>query len=378
MEDPKPLQLETHLKLRKDLSTVQSSSIMDVWNAAPPGKKLQTCWKFLNARYGTGKLSSGEFLQFGFCDPANADRDISTFAGKEAQQAFNKIYNDKTWYALTKNKIAFEILMRGGGMPCAQTIAIYDRKGRGAGAPVLKTTKELEAFLLESDYPFFCKPTTGLLSIGSFRIDGKKENVLIVNGEHEYPVEEVIRYIQGLSPKGYIFQKVLLPHPGFQEIGCHVISSVRFLVLNYEKQAKVHSCVLKIPARGEVADNFWRTGSVIAAINIETGKFDRAVLKTADGITELQADDAEGQGLFEFTLPEFEKAKECVLEASRFLPGVRVQSWDVAVTTKGPVLLEVNFGGDLNLWQLSSDSGVMDKNYCDILREAGYQGSLPC
>ncbi|MEM9330011.1 MAG: sugar-transfer associated ATP-grasp domain-containing protein [Pseudomonadota bacterium] len=378
MEDAKPLQLETHLKLRRDLSTVQPSSLTDIWSAAPAGRKIETCWKFLQARYGTGKLSSGEFLQFGFCDPTNADRDITTFAGKQAQQAFNKIYNDKTWYALTKNKIAFEMLMRGGGMPCPQTIAIYDRKGRGAGAPVLKTTNALEAFLLSEDqYPFFCKPTTGLLSIGSFRIDARRENTLIVNATHEYPVAEVIRYIQGLSPKGYIFQSVLEPHEGFKDINCTVISSLRFLVLNHEKHAKIHSGVLKVPAQGEVADNFWRTGSVIGAIDIDSGKLKRAVLKSDTGVTELKKNDPQAKTLFDFTLPDFEKAKDCVLKGARFMPGVRVQSWDVAITTKGPILLEVNFGGDLNLWQLSSNTGVMDKDYCEILREAGFKGRLP-
>ncbi|MEM9278704.1 MAG: sugar-transfer associated ATP-grasp domain-containing protein, partial [Pseudomonadota bacterium] len=376
--DETPLQLEKHLRLRKELSTVQPSSIMDVWNAAPSGAKLDACRRFLSARFGPGKLSSGEFIQFGFCDPSISDAEIGTFAGKQAQQAFNKIYNDRTWYAVTKNKIAFEALMRGGGMPCPETIAIYDRKGRGAGAPVLKKAEALEAFLLDKkNHPVFCKPTTGLLSIGSFRIDKAEDKNLVVNGEHAYPVKEVIKYIQGVSKKGYLFQRVLEPHDDFKKIGCKVISSVRFLVLNREEQAEIHSCVLKVPAKGEVADNFWRSGSIIAAINLDNGKFDRAVLKNHDSVEILDAKSDEAKQYFQFELPDFEAAKNCVLQASRFLAGVRVQSWDVALTRNGPVLLEVNFGGDLNLSQLSSGKGVITRNYCQILRESGYKGRLP-
>ncbi|MEM7069325.1 MAG: sugar-transfer associated ATP-grasp domain-containing protein [Pseudomonadota bacterium] len=375
-EEYPPLQLEKHLELRTALSTVAASSVVDVWKASARGNRLGSCQKFLKARYGPGKLSSGEFISFGFCDWEIKDNHIASFAGKQAQQAFNKVYNDKTWYAVTKHKMAFETLMKGAGMPCPKTIAIYDRKGRGAGAPILKTKEALEEFLIDpNNHPVFCKPTTGLLSIGSFRIDAIRGRKLIVNGYHEYTPAEVIHYICGLSKKGYLFQRVLSPHPGFEEIGCKVISSVRFLVLNREKEASVHSCVLKVPASGEVADNFWREGSIIAAINSDTGGIDRAVLKDPEGSTVLAK--ADNPGLYGFVLPDFAQSTSCVLAASRFLAGVRVQSWDVAITNNGPVLLEVNFGGDLNLTQLSSGKGVMNKAYCDVLRDAGYSGQLP-
>ena len=378
LDEDAPLQLEKHLKLRKDLSTVQSSSITDVWQAAPAGSKIKACTRFLDARLGPGKLSSGEFIQFGFCDPRVPFEKIRTFAGKRAQQAFNKIYNDSTWYALTKNKIAFEALLRGGRLPCPQTFAIYDRKGRGAGAPVLKSVAELEEFLLDAkNHPVFCKPTTGLLSIGSFRVDGAAKDTVLVNECHEYPVAEVVNYIQGISKKGYLFQKVLEPHPDFESIGCAVISSVRFLVLNREEEASVHSCVLKIPAKGEVADNFWRAGSIIGSVDLDTGLLERAVLKNRDGIELVSRDDTELSHVFRFKLPDFELAEKTVLDASRFLAGVRVQSWDVALTSEGPVLLEVNFGGDLNLAQLSSGKGIMTKEFCRVLRESGYSKNLP-
>ncbi len=374
----RPLQLATHLALRAKLSTVQKSSLADIFNATPSGSRLRILLRFLRARFGTGMLSSDEFIQFGFCDSDVSDKHIETFAGKRAQQAFNKIYNDQTWYAVTKNKMLFDTLMKGANQPVPQTIAIYDRKGRGAGSPVLKTREELEEFLLKkSSLPVFCKPTTGLLSIGSFRIDKRNKNKLIINGTHEYSINEVCDYITGISKKGYLFQKVLAPHKKFREIGCEVISSLRFVVLNHDDHAVVHSAVMKLPASGEVADNFWRQGSVLASIDTEIGKVEGAILKTAAGSKPLGRADKAQSRIRGFELPSFEKAKMVVLDAARFLPAVRVQSWDVALTDAGPVLLEVNFGGDLNLYQLASGRGVMDAGYCLILREAGFKGNLP-
>lgn len=374
-----PLHLTRHLALRKQLSTIQKSSMIDVLRAAPTGHKIKILLRFLKARLGPGMLSSGEFIQFGFCDPKVSPDHIATFAGKSAQQAFNKIYNDQTWYAVTKHKMLFETLMKGAAQPIPETIAIFDRKGRGAGPPLLKSREELEHFLLDTaNHPVFCKPTTGLLSIGSFRIDGlSNKDRLIVNGLHEYPIDEVCDYIQGISKKGYLFQKVLTPHKAFGRIDCDVISSLRFVVLNHEDHAQLHSAVLKIPSSGEVADNFWRNGSMIASVDLESGTIERAVLKTDLGSRPLSRTDEVEEGILDFKLPLFDEAKKVVLEAARFLPAVRVQSWDVALTTMGPVLLEVNFGGDLSVYQLASHKGILNSDYCKLLVKAGFKGKLP-
>ena len=62
-----------------------------------------------------------------------------------------------------------------------------------------------------------------------------------------------------------------------------------------------------------------------------------------------------------------------VKEAARLLPGIRTQSWDIALTDAGPVPLEVNFGGDLNLAQLAAGAGVLDETYREHLRTCGYR-----
>ncbi|MEO0327083.1 MAG: sugar-transfer associated ATP-grasp domain-containing protein [Pseudomonadota bacterium] len=372
-----PLQLEKHLNLREQLSHISRTSVLDIWKAAPTGERLSTLLGFLNARFGPGKLSSDEFLLFGFAEAASHRDNWAEFAGKQAQQAFNKVYNDRDWYAVTKHKLLFETVLKGADLPAPKTLAVFDRKGRGAGVPVLKSDEDLMHFLLDSaNHPVFCKPTTGLLSIGAFQIDGCENETITVNGQHKYHVNDVIDYIKGISKKGYLFQSVLIPHPAFNAIGCDVIASIRFVVLNQESSAQIHSCALKLPANGEVADNFWRVGSLLCDIAIETGQVCRAVAKTDKGM-KLLCNKEEASNIIGFTLPDFESARERVLEAARHFPGIKIQSWDVALTKCGPVLLEVNFGGDLNLSQMASGKGAMTEPYCEILRESGYSGFLP-
>ena len=64
---------------------------------------------------------------------------------------------------------------------------------------------------------------------------------------------------------------------------------------------------------------------------------------------------------------------ERVRAAVAQFPGIRTQSWDVALSDCGPVLLEVNYGGDLNLGQLAHGKGVLDEVYAEHLRRCGYK-----
>ena len=373
-----PLDLSAHLKLRKSLSTVSGSSLVDIWKQAPSGEKIDCLMRFLKLRFGAGKLSSNEFIQYSFCNTNLSFEEQKKFAGKRAQQAFNLVYNDKTWYAATKHKLLFETLMNGAKIPCAETVAVYDRKGRGTASVLLKNDSELAGFLAnKSNFPLFAKPTTGLLSIGSFRIDRVSKNDLLINGTHTIPIDEVCDYIKGISKKGYLFQKVLDPHSDMKILNRNAIASCRFLVFNLDDKAIIHSCCLKLPADGEVADNFWRTGSVLCNVAIENGKITRASLKQENAVVEIPAGGELYDKMIGFNLPQFEESKNVVLKAARNFTGIKVQSWDVAFTKKGPIVLEVNYGGDLNLSQLASGKGVMEKEYCDLLRQSGYRGKLP-
>jgi len=76
-------------------------------------------------------------------------------------------------------------------------------------------------------------------------------------------------------------------------------------------------------------------------------------------------------------VPRWAQAVELCLDAATAFPGIRTQSWDVALTAAGPVLLELNFGGDLNLHQLAHRRGMLRRSFTDHLRRCGYKGRLP-
>jgi hypothetical protein len=46
----------------------------------------------------------------------------------------------------------------------------------------------------------------------------------------------------------------------------------------------------------------------------------------------------------------------------------------VALTDKGPVLVELNIGGDFNLPQLASGRGLMDQGFTEFVETYGTAG----
>ena len=75
-----------------------------------------------------------------------------------------------------------------------------------------------------------------------------------------------------------------------------------------------------------------------------------------------------------FGIPDWPRLCDLAREAASVFPGIRTQSWDIALTDQGPLGLEVNFGGDLNLAQLAEGQGVLDEEYRAHLRQCGFRG----
>ncbi len=90
-------------------------------------------------------------------------------------------------------------------------------------------------------------------------------------------------------------------------------------------------------------------------------------------LTRDEAHPDTGQTVNGFDIPHWPELCDLTRQAASVFPGIRTQSWDVALTDQGPVFLEVNFGGDLNLAQLAHGAGVLDEDYRAHLRQCGFK-----
>jgi hypothetical protein len=53
------------------------------------------------------------------------------------------------------------------------------------------------------------------------------------------------------------------------------------------------------------------------------------------------------------------------------------QAWDIALTDRGPMILELNHNGDIELLQVGARTGILEGAFKDLLREKNVQLQRP-
>ena len=327
-----------------------------------PREVIRGWW---GVRQKLGTLTLGEYLYYRLWDPANGYDNRVAFIGKAAATRMHAACTAPGWHAVADDKVLFDVVARGARLKTAETVALVDPLRSVAGVG-LRSQEEVAAWLRgPAPYPLFMKPIFGVFSLGSFAADyyDAGTDSLVARGMPPMPVTEAAQRMAG-EPHGYIVQRRLDPHPALG-ITDGATATVRVLVLLGPQGPAIEAATLKIPASGNVADNYWRPGNKMASLNTTTGNASTWVMGTGAAMT---------TGTLETTVPDWSALVDLVMQAAPTMRGLKTQSWDVAPTATGPVLLEVNRGGDLNLGQLASGRGALSPTYRAHLARNGYQG----
>ncbi|MEO8714794.1 MAG: DUF3991 domain-containing protein [Acetobacteraceae bacterium] len=190
-------------------------------------------------------------------------------------------------------------------------------------------------------YPLFAKPIDGKYSLSVINADGLEPDAgrVRLRGQESRPVSELANEIAAHGA-GYLIQRLLAPDEEPVPLFGPAQWSVRALVLLTQSGPVFHPAVAKIATRSNPADNFWRAGNTL--------------------------------------IPDWNEVRVFAKAGALLLPGIRTQSWDVALTDRRPVLLEVDFCGNLNLAQLAHGAGVPDDTYTRHLRHCGCHIGTRC
>ena len=152
-----------------------------------------------------------------------------------------------------------------------------------------------------------------------------------------------------------------------------MVSTVRVIIIIDQGRPEIIQTVWKIPASGNIADNFWRSGNMLAAVDMTTGVVERAVRGIGPDLEVLDDHPDTGQPLKGFQLPDWDQALALCLEFAMAFHKLRYQSWDIALCPDGPVFVEVNTGSAFNLSQLATGKGFLTDRFRAFLESCGYR-----
>jgi len=273
-----------------------------------------------------------------------------------------------SWHEFASDKPTLTLLLRGSGLPIPETQALVHPVQTFLGSERIRSSEELGDFLRKrAVYPVFTKPTDSVSSLGAASIDNydASDDTLCLADGRKVPVGE---YLEGVEPyiaSGYLVQSRMAPHPELAEfLGPKRLGTCRMFVFVDEEGPVLWRASWRIPTGTSVADNFWRGGNLLAGLDPETGDLIRVVQGLAK---EFEPIEAHPDSHCEFAgkrFPEWQAMRDTVLRAASAIPKCRLQGWDVALTDKGPVLVECEGnGGDPIMTQLPANKGLLEGRY---------------
>lgn len=335
---------------------------------------LAQFYEILVLRFSRGKLDPEEYYYHGlYNDKDYSLSDKKKFIGLRAGAEINDLLNFEEWRAVANDKLVLYSILQGLGLPSPQVYAVYRHPSRFFGAvPCLTDADSLKDFLRNQiRYPFFAKPVEGAFGTGALAVKAyeKGTDQITLFNEVKMGLEELVRTIDSSSVTGYLFQEYLMPHPDIKKICGECLSTVRFNIFLMAQGPSLFHCFWKIPTGKNMTDNFssGKTGNLLGRVNLKTGLVEGVTGGTGFEITGYHDHPDTGKPLVGITLPDWEEMINLCLKAATALPGLRLQHWDVAMSQRGPVLMEANSFGVFSGHQIACRSGIYDEILQDYL-----------
>jgi len=196
------------------------------------------------------------------------------------------------------------------------------------------------------------KPNRGS---GGFRVvvadiacQGQECNMVI--GGNKVPLAEFAR---NFKQHDYIIEEHLEQHVGLNKIYPHAVNTVRIITLNDSLKTVTWGAVIKIGVNYASIDN-WGYGSLCVGIDMETGRllkgsYDIGYTRTIEHPLLVHPDT--NVLFYGTTLPYWAELKKTVTKAASLVSNLPYIAWDVAITNKGPCIIEGNGRSDLSMVQ---------------------------
>jgi hypothetical protein len=177
-----------------------------------------------------------------------------------------------------------------------------------------------------------------------------------------------------VTMSGFLFQETIKQHPDLNRINPSSLNTIRFdTFTNIDGEIEIISGYLRMSIKNLHVDNI-SSGGCQVGIQLLEGKLKKIgytpiLLYGVKVLTEHPVT----KTTFENTsIPFFSQAKELVLEAARYIPGLRLVGWDVAIGESGPVLIEGNSDYGISSNDLSDGGYMANPTFKKVLKEIDF------
>lgn len=315
--------------------------------------------KHIFSWYFVEKLSLDEMLVSGAYLLKHSDDDKYRRYPRRIIEPFLREQNSRD-PQLIGDKAIFSQFIKCTDVLVPETLAIFDpREGIGITGTqdfILEKDAWLNRFMEKFPDKFIVKPANGL---GGESIDiyKRQHDGQFLCQDGMFSAEEIYgRIVREQRYGKCVIQEVAKNHPAIDDFtGSFALQCLRLLTVRSRTDGiKVFSCEFRIAGSPDQdTDNFKRglTGNILCKVNVANGEIYDAVALDIDKleynkVTHVPLTNAPIIG---YTIPLFQEAIASTCHAHRSVWGQTYVGWDVAISDRGPMVIEGN-----SLWGGSS------------------------
>lgn len=284
---------------------------------------------------------------------------------------YYQIVNPVRFDLLARDKVIFHMLGIALEIPVPRLRAVTLGAAEPTFGRTLATLDELRAFLREKDSQnLFFKPADdsrgrGALSLGA-RLEGR-DAWRLLPGTGEITLEEVVAHVcRQDKMRRFLIQDRLVSHEMLEEIVPEVCSTIRLMTFSNDRGVEVMGASLRLGNGREPTDNL-SGGGVVAEIDLNSGRLGKVVSLDTDEPVYLSHHPMTGVDITGKTIPDWAGIMALARESAQKLSFMPCIGWDIAVTDRGPVIVEINSRPRCRPIQVARGSGILTGAFREAL-----------
>ena len=208
--------------------------------------------------------------------------------------------------------------------------------------------EEIGAFMSKHSV-FMAKPVDGMCGKGIEKL--KSEDFKNAGELRQYMQEKQLM----------LMEELVVQHPVMSNLHPHSVNTCRVITLTKDGKTNVVAAYLRI-GNGKHVDNF-NSGGMVVPVEEDRGEIIYPALDKESKLYEVHP--LTNTPIKGFKLPMWDEVLSLVKEAGMVVPQVGIVGWDVAITEKGPLLIEGNDFPGHDIYQLpphrTNGIGVLPK-----------------
>lgn len=309
------------------------------------------------------KVSLTEYSNFRLYERGSSFRE--NFLSYRQACIYWKILNPDSYANIARDKFLSHLLLERVGIPMPKLIAYYHPEIGVKEGLAGHHYEHIADIIKQSGIKrFVVKPSSDSAHGSGVTVC---HNLIEKDGDlyvRKYDGEEIaLKKLFGNVPM--LIEELVEQTDQFKKFNSSSINTVRVMTCLYpDSSVKVMATFMKIGRNGSDVDNAGSGGNVDCVIDTITGETHGAKqFNSWDDIRKIKLHPDSGEKLNGVVIRNWDEIIESLKKYQTLIPQIKIIGWDVAVTDKGPVIIEIN-----NWWDTTGQEFI-DRGWAPEVRD---------